>query len=283
MFVLEINYDKCNACGICIEICPEQKFNLNENNKPEINKNNCIFCYNCVSMCPETAVNSTVKRFTPYISNNLPEKKAIDFINSKRTAVLFDETSVDKATLDEILLNVKYAPSFENRHKLYFTVIENTAVEKLLFGIKSFFKKLIQLTENKIYRFMLKVLSSKKNKYYYSEEFLTKIKLMLANNNKDVFFKNAPALVLIHSNYNSPFISEEAFITAERICFLAHAHGLQGAINVFAPAGINKNYKLKNAMGFDKHENVFACVLLGYEKYPRNLDVYRESPIVEHF
>ncbi len=283
MFDLSIDENKCNACGVCVEICKTQKFVFNENNEVELNNNECVYCYDCVSMCPEFAITSTVNYLKTLEKNKLKTKELIDFINTKRTAGFFDNGQIQSQILEEIISSVKYSPSFKNKHKLHFTVMQNQAVHNLLIGIKAFFKRLLEITNNKFYRAMLNAFSSKQDKYYYSKEFISTIRNALNIPDKDLILKNAGAVILIHSNEDFIFGAEEAVIAAERVAFLAHAHGISSAINVLVPAGINKNYKLKNALGFDKHEKVYACVLLGYEKFARILDVYREPPVINYF
>lgn len=53
-----IDYKKCNACGICVDICAQDVFFESENGEkpvvsyPEV----CWHCNACVTDCPEKAV-----------------------------------------------------------------------------------------------------------------------------------------------------------------------------------------------------------------------------------
>ena len=47
-------HSHCNACNLCVEICPTKNF-ANHNGKIEP-QNNCIVCYRCVNRCPQMAV-----------------------------------------------------------------------------------------------------------------------------------------------------------------------------------------------------------------------------------
>ncbi|WP_413854414.1 EFR1 family ferrodoxin [Candidatus Ruminimicrobium bovinum] len=48
---------KCNACGMCAEICPLGNINIKE--FPEFG-NKCIFCLRCVSYCPQQAMSNKI-------------------------------------------------------------------------------------------------------------------------------------------------------------------------------------------------------------------------------
>ena len=48
-------WDRCNACGTCIEGCPVQAVSL-VNEKAYIEDGECIRCYCCHELCPEEAI-----------------------------------------------------------------------------------------------------------------------------------------------------------------------------------------------------------------------------------
>ena len=51
---LQINYDKCIACGICVQKCPFHALNL-DGNKLVVN-DNCTLCGACTRFCPDRAL-----------------------------------------------------------------------------------------------------------------------------------------------------------------------------------------------------------------------------------
>jgi len=44
----------CNACRLCITVCPMKNFELK--NGAIITKNNCTMCYRCINKCPQKAI-----------------------------------------------------------------------------------------------------------------------------------------------------------------------------------------------------------------------------------
>lgn len=52
----QVTEEKCISCGTCIEHCPVNAIDYNQQNKANINKQICISCSKCISVCPEQAI-----------------------------------------------------------------------------------------------------------------------------------------------------------------------------------------------------------------------------------
>ena len=59
MFEIEINKDKCDGQGECVEICPTESLSLN-NGKCEVgNAEECVGCMSCIEVCSAQAITVT--------------------------------------------------------------------------------------------------------------------------------------------------------------------------------------------------------------------------------
>jgi NAD-dependent dihydropyrimidine dehydrogenase PreA subunit len=60
MFIVTVDIDKCEACGDCVDTCPNESFELVEDNGrtyAQFNDNEeCIGCESCVAVCPTEAI-----------------------------------------------------------------------------------------------------------------------------------------------------------------------------------------------------------------------------------
>ncbi len=61
MYIVTVDVDKCQACGDCIDACPNELMVLAEENGKkyamyEGDPDDCIGCYSCESSCEEGAV-----------------------------------------------------------------------------------------------------------------------------------------------------------------------------------------------------------------------------------
>lgn len=55
-YLCQIDKDKCIGCGTCVEKCPVEAIQGDDNNKAECNKEWCIGCGVCAHFCPENAI-----------------------------------------------------------------------------------------------------------------------------------------------------------------------------------------------------------------------------------
>lgn len=60
MFIVTVDIDKCEACGDCIDTCPNEGFILTETDGKEhaeyVDDEDCIGCESCVAVCPTEAI-----------------------------------------------------------------------------------------------------------------------------------------------------------------------------------------------------------------------------------
>jgi len=55
LLYLTADREKCNRCGLCVDICPLNNIKI-DNEKYPINMKNCAYCMRCTSFCPKKAI-----------------------------------------------------------------------------------------------------------------------------------------------------------------------------------------------------------------------------------
>lgn len=53
--IFDVNIEKCNGCGICVDVCPENAIEIIDG-KAYIDVNSCTGCSKCVVACPQDAI-----------------------------------------------------------------------------------------------------------------------------------------------------------------------------------------------------------------------------------
>ncbi|HEV2331067.1 MAG TPA: 4Fe-4S dicluster domain-containing protein [Verrucomicrobiae bacterium] len=59
MYVITIDETKCNVCGECVNICPNQIYQLEDSKLVVGNTAECSNCQSCVSVCSPEAITIT--------------------------------------------------------------------------------------------------------------------------------------------------------------------------------------------------------------------------------
>lgn len=56
MFKVEIDREKCEGCGECVDNCPAEVLEMKDDKAEVVNPDECLGCESCVSVCPSGAV-----------------------------------------------------------------------------------------------------------------------------------------------------------------------------------------------------------------------------------
>ncbi|MDY6827179.1 MAG: mercury methylation ferredoxin HgcB [Bacillota bacterium] len=53
---LHLDQDKCNGCGLCLEVCPQQVFTMKHGVSSITDRDACLECGGCARNCPQEAI-----------------------------------------------------------------------------------------------------------------------------------------------------------------------------------------------------------------------------------
>jgi len=56
MYKITVELEKCVGCGECVDICPEEVFELEDDKAVAVNEDECVGCESCVEACEEEAI-----------------------------------------------------------------------------------------------------------------------------------------------------------------------------------------------------------------------------------
>ncbi len=56
MYSVEVNAEKCVGCGECVDICPVEVFELQDEKSVPVNAEECLGCESCIEVCEEGAI-----------------------------------------------------------------------------------------------------------------------------------------------------------------------------------------------------------------------------------
>lgn len=59
MYEVIVDAEKCDGCEECVNICPSEVFQINEEKSDPYQASECAFCLSCIEACPNSAVTVT--------------------------------------------------------------------------------------------------------------------------------------------------------------------------------------------------------------------------------
>ncbi|MGD8701404.1 MAG: 4Fe-4S binding protein [Desulfosarcina sp.] len=59
MYEINVDKGKCNGCGECVDICPEEVYELIDDKASPVNGEECVGCESCIEVCEQEAVTVT--------------------------------------------------------------------------------------------------------------------------------------------------------------------------------------------------------------------------------
>lgn len=51
-----VDYDKCEGCGQCVDTCPAEVFEMQDDKPVVVNEDECLECESCVEVCEHDAI-----------------------------------------------------------------------------------------------------------------------------------------------------------------------------------------------------------------------------------
>ena len=59
MYEVKVDSEKCTGCGECVDICPVEVFQLQDEKSVPVNEEECLGCESCVEVCEQEAITVT--------------------------------------------------------------------------------------------------------------------------------------------------------------------------------------------------------------------------------
>ncbi|MGW8271890.1 MAG: indolepyruvate ferredoxin oxidoreductase subunit alpha [Thermodesulfovibrionales bacterium] len=54
-----VNAEKCEGCEECVNICPQEVFEMGDGKSVPVNTAECVFCESCLGVCPTSVITIT--------------------------------------------------------------------------------------------------------------------------------------------------------------------------------------------------------------------------------
>jgi NAD-dependent dihydropyrimidine dehydrogenase PreA subunit len=59
MYKIEVDQEKCIGCGECVDVCPVDVYEMQDEKSVPVNIEECIGCESCIEVCEQEAITVT--------------------------------------------------------------------------------------------------------------------------------------------------------------------------------------------------------------------------------
>ncbi len=257
-----------------------------------------ISCGHCEAVCPAGAIrvpclDDDMSAFETFLfekkwlrHGHFDISRLVRLMAARRSCRNYTVQPVERAVLEDLVKIGSTAPSGTNSQLWTFTVLPTReSVQALGTHIVGFFQKLNRMAGNIALRKGLKVFGKKELDDYY-HLYYKKVRNGLAEREKtgkDQLFHNATAAIIVGSRPGASCPAEDALLASQNILLAAHALGLGTCLIGFAVAAMQKDPKIKKAVGIPESEQVYAVIALGHPDEAYQTVTRRKKVEVRYF
>ena len=290
--------ERCDQCLACTRVCPTEVLTA-EHDAVQIRPDRllgCLGCGHCMMVCPRGAVRVFGRGLAPEDVLPLPDlqpKASADALAalmlSRRSIRRFTDREVDDALLERIVSLAATAPMGIPPWDVGCVTVRGRAGVRLLAG------EVVQGYEGflRLFQPWLLVLlrpfmgQAKYDRYMHFVRPLAETLVRGRQENRDLLFYDAPALLLFH---HSPYAEAgDAFIACTYAMLAAESLGLGSTMIGAAPPIIRRRAALCRRLGIPSGHEPAIALILGYpavhfrqgvRRHFTSLYTHRDAPIV---
>lgn len=267
---LIVDKDLCTRCGLCTKICWTHAMVKDENRYPKMAQNDpsdtwhsCWACQRCMAVCPTGALQICNKKPDDSVPRSaMADPKSVEALMlNRRTCRDYKPENIPMETITEILNIVSNAPSAGCQQQVQFSVISDR--EALIRFRDTFWQKICEKAEQGIYP------------VGFSELDFKLVKKGM-DNGKDVIFRNAPHLLLIHAAQDKGNWMLDTAIAMTYAELLLGAHGYGTVVASFSWAAMKTMPELMVELGVPADHYLQCPLVFGIPAidFPRGVQRY---------
>lgn len=275
---INISKETCNACGLCVDICPNLIMKKDGNGGILLRPDRlplCIKCGQCMAICPSQSI--TVdgmvysRDFFAQPAGPVTEMPFLEMIKTRRAIRVFKDQPVPRELLEKVVQAIAFAPPGFPPVKTEVVVVQDKSViRQALPEMIKVYDGLIRAMSNPVARFFIhrKVGEAKFKVLVRHVVPLMKSRLPeLRQGTEDTITRYAPAMIIFHAHHDAENYEGDIHIALTYGFLAAHALGLGGTAIDLIPPAIQNSPVLRKLFSIPENNVVVASMILGYPKY----------------
>ena len=251
---LIVNAQTCTSCGLCAETCPWGVIEAPEEGVPQLAKaaaKLCILCGHCEAVCPTGSLHLEDPRLDPTASPaqaiEIEPARLGAYMRMRRSIRRYREEPVERATIEQIMDVVRYAPSGRNRQDVQWLMIHDTReVRRLTAMVVNWMRETVNSGNPLAVRYDLTGM------------------VKAWEEGRDYICMNAPHLVITHVSEENPVARINAVIALTHMDIAAPSFGLGACWGGIFMQAVKNWEPLRTVLGLPSGHEAVHCLMLGY-------------------
>lgn len=273
-FQFKVDSGKCVGCGRCVKTCSSVILELDENRRPRlidgvdgvVGWGGCYRCQHCLAVCPQGAISI----FGRDPADSVPPGEAATprqleaLMRNRRACRRYQDREVPREEIDEMLRLLENVPTGSNNQLLEFNVVYRKAeMDKLRKAVRD---EAFRLAGEGIYPGQ-----------FSKRSWETQVKWEPGRNPGDMFFVNAPHILIIHTLRDKGQWRIDPVLAAAWFDLICASHGLGSIIMSYPVAALSHMPEVEKLLQIP--EDHYYCLVLGfgYPEIPFARGVQREG------
>ncbi len=267
---IKVDYDKCNADGICADVCPRKLIAVDEKAKPrpipeaaEL----CISCGHCLASCPTSAIslNEITPENCPPINKGLwPDYNQLDqLFKSRRSIRVYKNKPVDRKIIDTLLETCRFAPSGSNAQPVNWIIASGSK------RLKALAQLVIDWMSHAV-----------ETRQPLAERLRLDNVVKSWDRGEDRIFRGAPMVIMTHAFETGSLSLESCVIAMTYFDLAAASMGLGACWVGYLMLAATQHAPLKKALGIPQDHRLYGAMVFGYPKYTYHRIPPRNQPKV---
>lgn len=257
MGLIQVDLEKCEKDGICVEVCPTNILSLDPEHGPQIRLDSaqfCIACGHCVAACPYGALNNTrapLAQQTPLSRFPVLDPEiAFSFLRSRRSIRTYKEKAVPREAMLQLLEIARYAPSGSNTQGISYLIIEDrNKLQKISDIVVDWLRELTQ-----------KVLEVPRRARF-------KEIVQMHEAGQDIILRDAPQLIIATAAKDLTPAQTTTCFSLEYVELYAPTLGLGTCWAGYVQSCAQQYLPLIEFLQIPENKQVSGAMMVGYPKY----------------
>lgn len=266
-----VDKNKCIGCTLCKQDCIANDIEM-VYGKSHIKNITCIKCGHCIAICPVNAISSedekdySMDEVLEYDENtfSIDSENLMNFMKFRRSVRLFKEDDVEEDKIKKIIEAGKFTQTGSNLQDVSYIVVKDKIQELRKMTLETLNDEADKLLNNE---------NTPKQFIPYAKMWQSMYKNFLENPKcEDKLFFNAPLLILVKANSVI-----DGALASSKMELMVNALGLGTYFSGFLKRATDINPKISEFLQIGEHEQLVACMVIGYPKVKYKRTVPRKD------